>query len=273
MGNKLACIFILLCAFNSFAQKRYMVFANGYLGPHNDAYTTQNLVTQKAPGYWYNIDDTIIQRFQPIVPYYISGHHPISTSAHRSKGRAAASYLLTRFCFFRSKKGFGLNTKPNPEGYAIRYKNGQLCGQNFLQMVKDSFPKTTKKDTLDLVCHSMGYVYSVGFLSALDTHFVLGKILILAPEMPTMGDFNWNSCMEVWQYGSNLGEDKADFICFQDGIAPQAPVNHLDDLMPGKGGRVFVPRICRRGFIKSHHLQDFLWFYDLKPNEKGYFTR
>ena len=145
--------------------------------------------------------------------------------------------------------------------------------ENFLQFAKDSLKSNPRKDTLDIVCHSMGYAYMLGFLTQVDSIYNLGKILIIAPETPDFMGYDWNKFQEVWQYGSNLGEKKADVICMQDGIAPQGPVKNLENLAKEKGGRVFVPKHASRGFIFSHHLNWFDWFYTIHPGDYGFFTR
>lgn len=272
MVNKL--LFLLLCSSISIhAQQHVLIFANGYLGPKKDHIPRDNGVTTKEQSYWYNYDDTIINRFAPTTPIYISGHHPLKTSPHRSIFRFSCSYIFTRFVWFRSKRGFGLNTKPNPEGFLTRYENGKICGQNFLQFAKDSLKSNPRNDTIDIVCHSMGYAYILGFLTQVDSIYNLGKILIIAPETPDFMGYDWNKFQEVWQYGSNLGEKKADVICMQDGIAPQGPVKNLENLARGKGGRVFVPKYASRGFIFSHHLNWFDWFYTVHPGDYGFFKR
>ncbi len=272
MGNKLVVAFILW-ALLGYSQQHILVFSNGYLGPKKDNIPRDNGVTSKRQSYWYDYDDTIINRFLPATPVYISGHHPLKTSPHRSKFRFACSYVFTRFIWFRSKRGFGLNTKQNPEGFLTRYENGKICGRNFLQFAKDSLKSNPRKDTLDIVCHSMGYAYILGFLTQVDSIYNLGKILIIAPETPDFMGYDWNKFQEVWQYGSNLGEPKADIICFQDGIAPQGPVKNLEHLDAAKGGRVFVPKHASRGCIFSHHLNWFDWFYTVHPGDYGFFTR
>ena len=132
MANKLW-IFLLLCTFQAHSQ-RVLLFANGYLGPDKDKIPRNNGVTMKPQGYWYSYDDTLVKRFHPTAALYVSGHHPMSTSMHRSKARFAASWLISKCLWVRSKKGFGLNTRPNPEGFNIRFENGKICGQNLLKL-------------------------------------------------------------------------------------------------------------------------------------------
>ncbi len=273
MGNRVVLIIFLFVSIQIFSQQRIILFVNGYLGYKHDRIETDNTVTTKRKSYWYSYDDSIIARFQPVLPLYASGHHSLSTSTHRNLGRVVGSFLLSRCIPFRGKRGIFLNKRVNPEGFQKRYDSGRLCGQNFLTFVSDSLKKSTHKDTLDIVCHSMGYSYTLGILSVIDTSFVLGKILIISPEMAGYSGYDWNKFSEVWQYGSNLGESKADLVCLQDGIAPQCMVKGLDVVDTAKGGRIFVPKHAKRGFNRSHHLNFFQWFFDLKKGDRGYFGR
>lgn len=255
------------------AQHRYLIFANGYFGPIYDKKPPSTGVTLHEPKYWYSFDDTIIQRFQPSKTFYISGHHSIKTSSHRSLLNAAKSYLITRFIWFKSRRGIGLNHRPNPSGFELRKQNGEECGKNFLRFIQDSIKSNPKFDTLDIVCHSYGYAYTLGFLESVDQVFTLGKILIISPESPQLGAYkNWNAFEEVWQYGSNLGEKESNIIALQDGIAPQAAIKNIETLSKGKGGRIFIPQHTLKGFIVSHHMLFFRWYRKIKPGEFGYFT-
>lgn len=272
MANKLALLF-LLGNLSLLGQQRIIIFANGYLGPKYDNLPRDNGISQEPRSYWYKYDDTLIKRFEPVLPLYVSGHHSLKTSPHRSKFKVGFSYLLTRFLWFPCKKGVGLNTRLNPEGFMTRYKNGQICGKNFLTFAKDSLSSNPKLDTLDFVCHSMGYAYILGFLTQVDSIYTLGKILIFSPESPSFMGYDWNRFQEVWQIGSNQGEKHGDPICLQDGIAPQSAVKGIENISKNKGGRVFVPKDVKRGFNRSHHLGWYSWFYRIKPGDPGYFGR
>jgi hypothetical protein len=266
-------LFALLCSISTSAQKRYMVFANGYKGMKHDKITTTNGVSLEPDSYWLNYDDTLIKRFAPVVPVYIDGHHPLSTSPHRSAWRVYTSFVVSRFQWISRGKGRMLNDKPNLPGFQLRKEHGRICGQNFLQMIYPNDSSARPKDTLDIVCHSMGYSYALGFLSAVDDRFVLGKMLILSAESPGVEGYDWNKFQEVWQYGSNRGEKDADIICRQDGIAPQCAVKNIEQLEKGKGGRYFVPRHAKHGFIRSHHLNWYGWFFEVRRGDWGYFGR
>jgi hypothetical protein len=238
------------------AQKRYLVFSNGYRGLHLDTLTTTNEVYTVSPaggmspaGYWFDIDDTLISRFQPCTPLYIDGHHPVSTSMHRSN--------------------WGFNDEPNEQGFQVRYDNGKRCGENFI----DRYWTHYVPDTLDIVCHSMGYAYALGFIETVSPYVVLGKILILAPESPGVRGMDWNKFQEVWQYGSDRFEKGADITCRQDGIAPQCAVVGIKKLEPGKGGRLFIPKGAKKGFVRSHHLSYWDWFYGIRKGDRGWFGK
>ena len=59
-----------------------------------------------------------------------------------------------------------LNTTPNVEGFELRKSNGRLAGQNLVvQLSKTGFNVET--DKLDIVCHSMGFAYSLGMIEAI----------------------------------------------------------------------------------------------------------
>lgn len=254
------------------AQKSYIIFANGYKGLSLDSVTTKNQYSFERDGYWFAYDDTISSRFPGSTAVYIDGHHPIATSVHRTKWKSFTSYFMSRFGWFPSKRNWTLNDMPNPEGFALRKANGEKCGALFLAyLLANRKDRDNQKDTLHFVCHSMGYAYTLGFLKAVENHVILGKILILAPESPSFEGYTWNSFTEVWQYGSNRYEPDADPTYLQDGIAPQAPVKGIETLLPGKGGRLFVPKHAKRGFIRSHHLSWFEWFHDIRPGDRGYF--
>jgi hypothetical protein len=264
---------LALLSLTLLAQHRYMVFANGYRGMHHDSETTANTIQLEPQGYWYAYDDTLLKRFYTDIPIYIDGHHPLATSSHKTKFRVYASYVASRFGWIPGSKGWMLNDKPNQNGYYQRFSNGILCGDEFLIYADDNDSDESIPDTLDIVCHSMGYAYTLGFLDQVAHRFVLGKILLLAPEAPTLGGFDWNRFQEVWQYGSNRGERRADAPCRQDGIAPQAPVFGIEKLEPGKGGRLFLPKNAPRGFVRAHHLKYYSWFYNIKPGDWGYFSK
>jgi hypothetical protein len=261
---------------NTTEKIRIMIFINGNRGPKFEGVTTNNQLHFKDPtGYWYQYDDTIIKRFEPITPIYFDGHHPLSNSMHRTKFRFLKAYFLSRFCWFSKKSRWVLNQEFNPEGFQEREENGRIAGQKVMNYL-DSIGLKNKEIQVDFVTHSMGYAYSLGLLEVIKPHVKLGKMLAIAPESGGYKGYNWNEFEEVWQYGSNYGEPDADVIYYQDGIAVQMPINGIDKLDKNKGGRIFIPKNwpkSQKGFLRSHHLNWFQWFYTIKPSDKGYFTR
>jgi hypothetical protein len=274
VNKKILLVALSLITITLSAQQRYLVFSNGYRGLHLDTMTTSNDIYTVSPvggmsptGYWFDFDDTLITRFQPCTPLYIDGHHPVATSMHRTKGRSMWSWLVTRFGWV-GRSNWGFNDEPNEEGFQIRFENGKRCGERFVSGIAPQM-----QDTIDMVCHSMGYSYALGFLDAVSPYVVLGKILILAPESPGIRGTDWNKFQEVWQYGSDRFEKGADITCRQDGIAPQCAVVGIDQLNQEKGGRLFIPKGAKKGFIRSHHLSYWDWFYDIKKGDRGWFGR
>ena len=268
-------VFLIALTCSMHAQRRFLIFSNGYRGLHLDSITTSNDIYSVSPpggmspaGYWYDIDDTLIARFQPVTPLYIDGHHPVSTSMHRTKGRSYWSWLVTRFGWI-GRSNWLFNDEPNEDGFQVRFENGKRCGNNFVQ----SYCNAQSTDTLDMVCHSMGYAYALGFLEAVEPHVQFGKILILAPESPGVRGIDWNKFQEVWQYGSDRFEKGADVTCRQDGVAPQCAVAGIEQLERGKGGRLFIPKGAKKGFVRSHHLSYWDWFYRIRKGDWGWFGR
>jgi hypothetical protein len=186
---------------------------------------------------------------------------------HKSKSRFIKAYLFSRFCFISRKSRWVLNDNINASGFMERFEHGKIAGKNFI----DAHYRVGIKDTIDIVSHSMGYAYSLGFVEEIKDKCIFGKMLAFAPESANFMGADWSLFQEVWQYGSNMDQPHSDIICLQDGIAPQTQINGLENMMPNKGGRVFLPEIAKRGFVKSHHLYFYTWFYSIKPNEFGYF--
>jgi hypothetical protein len=287
MGNKLFLFLVLLFSVQAMSQttdstsssanqKRLMVFVNGNRGAKFNKVTTDNSLHLKDPtGYWYNYDDTIISRFQPVQAIYFDGHHPVSTSMHLTNARFLKAYFFSRFCWFSKKSRWVLNTKFNEIGFKVRVENGKIAGQNLLNYLREN-QLLEKQVTIDFVNHSMGYAYTLGILEVVQPYIKLGKFLAIAPESGGLQGTDWNQFEEVWQYGSNMGTAKGDVIYYQDGIAPQTPIKGIENLNPNKGGRVFIPKEWSRfkqGFLKSHHLNWFQWFFLIKPTDRGYFKR
>ena len=283
MENKIIFILVLFqCIFtnaqtisNDTLAHRYLVFINGHRGPKNDKdIASNNIKIKDSTGYWMKYDDAIIKRFPSSKALYLDGHNSIKTSMQRNFVKITASYLGSRFCWFSKKSRWIINPKVNAEGFLIRMKNGAEAGKNYLNLSCNTQKCNTVKDTIDIVCHSFGYAYSIGFIDAIKNKVVFGKILIMAPESANYWGADWTMFQEVWQYGcNNLGNANSEVICHHDGIAPQQQVLGLELMMPNNGGRVFIPENAKKGFIRSHHLDYWSWFFDIKSTDYGYFTR
>lgn len=260
---------------NDSTPKRILLFVNGHRGPKHDKEIPTNLVMNKdVTGYWYNFNDTIIKRFEPHQTIYLDGHNTIRTSMQKNFFHIGLSWFASRFCWISKKSRWVINPPVNEEGFLIRMTNGAEAGKNYLTSSCNTQKCATIKDTIDIVCHSFGYAYSLGFINAVKDKVAFGKILIMAPESAGYYGVDWTLFREVWQYGSNnLGGASADIICLQDGIAPQVQVYGLEVMIPGNGGRLFLPKNAKKGFLRSHHLSYWSWFFDIKPNDFGYFTK
>lgn len=255
------------------SQLRILVFINGNRGPKADKEISDNKLYEKdKTGYWYSYDDTIISRFQPTKAVYFDGHFPVRYSMHRTNLRFAKAYIFSRFCWISKKSRWVFNHKFNPEGFNSRVESGRIAARNLI----DYFQKNkfnTQEITLDFVTHSMGYAYSIGMIEELTGKVRFGKMLSIAPESAAFKGFDLSLFEEVWQYGCNM-EGDGEAICWQDGIAPQTGIPGIDKLPKEKGGRVFIPKEWpkkNRGFVKTHHLNWFQWFYLIQPNHRGYF--
>ncbi len=282
MENKrLILVLFLCCQLSIFGQmipvdttQRFMIFINGNRGPKANHETTDNRLHKKDPtGYWYAIDDTILKRFPGVKPLYFDGHHPVSSSQHRTELNFAKAYFLSRFCWISKRSRWVLNKRPNPEGFQLRVAHGQIAGENILNyLMNEGIP--FEKVKIDIVSHSMGYAYSLGMIDALKSKISFGKMLILSPENASAQGRDWNYFEEVWQYGARADDKEADPICYQDGIAPQVAIPGIENITFSKGGRIYIPSSwpkSKKGFIKSHHLLYYQWFHEIKPGDRGYF--
>jgi len=253
---------------------RYLIFINGNRGPKAKHETTDNRLHEKDPtGYWYALDDSISKRFPGVTPLYFDGHHPVNTSQHRTEFNFAKSYFLSHFCWISKRSRWVLNKKPNPTGFQLRVDHGQIAGENLLNyLAQKGIPLDQVK--IDIVCHSMGYAYALGIFDALKSKVEFGKFLILSPENASAQGRNWTYFDEVWQYGARADDKESDVIHYQDGIAPQVAVPGIAMLDPSIGGRIYIPAHwpkSKKGFVKSHHLTYYQWFYEIKPGDRGYF--
>lgn len=252
--------------------KRILVFSNGYRGPNRDSDVSDNLVTSTDRyTYWMGIDKEFEKRMNPFETYYIDGSHGISTSGHKSMINFGLSIAVVKT--FATKDYYEiLNSKPNEAGFNERREKGKIAGKAFLTARCNSPACMETIDTVDIVCHSMGYAYALGFIDAIQGKVIFGKIYIIAAENACVGGTDWNMFEEVWQYGSNLDQPDPDPVWEQDGIAPQCQVKGLETVSALKGGRAFIPKTWPvKNFIDSHMLFNYFWMFEcIKPGEPGY---
>lgn len=253
--------------------QRVIVFANGYRGPEKNRDVTDNLITSHDRyHYWYKLDDAFITALNPEHVYYMDGSMGVNTSVHGSKLGFGWSYVLAKIFPKAEKSSRILNTGENPAGFEKRMDQGRIAGRSFLQAICTTPACEGRIDTVDIVCHSMGYAYSLGFIEELKGKVVFGKIYILAPESACERGYNWTEFEEVWQYGSNLDQKDKDMTYEQDGVAPQCPVKGIELVDPEHGGRVFIPKDWPyKDFIKSHDTKYFHWIFEcINPGEPGF---
>jgi len=251
--------------------QEYLIFINGYRGPKHDAELPTNQLHFKDPtGYWYKLDDSIQKRFTDTKAIYFDAHHPLSTSSQLKFSKAVRSYVCSRFCWIRKNSRWVLNKTINEKGFQERVENGRLAGIALRNELQGKGPCK-----VHFVCHSMGYAYMLGMIDELTGYVDFGKALILSPEGASAQGRDWSLFKEVWQYGARADDSQSNAIFLQDGIAPQSAVKGIEQLpAQTKGGRIYIPsKYPKRklGFIKSHHLAYYDWFYWIKPEDEGYF--
>jgi len=119
-------------------------------------------------------------------------------------------------------------------------------------------------DTLDIVCHSMGFACALGMIDVMKGQIPFGRFYIIAPEDASAGSVP-AGFTQVWQYGSN---EKTDPLDKQDGVAPQTKCGGLND-----NQRAYIPQdgSVPRGFISSHSIENYGWIFNkLKEGQNGY---
>ena len=260
----------------SLQSEKIIVFINGYRGPKKERDETDHLVTSKDRfNYWFKVDDRFIKILNPQQAFYIDGSMSIHTSNHRTFLNFARSLVRSSYIFRKkaARDNFNrLNTEANPDGFQLREEKGKIGGKALLAALCNSPACEGVQDTIDIVCHSMGYAYTLGLIEELKGKVVFRNIYIIAPENGCQAGQDWSLFKHVWQYGSNLDQKDADPLWEQDGIAPQCAVKGIEELDPSVGGRAFFPKDWKRkNFIDSHMLYNYDWIFDtIKKGEKGY---
>ena len=133
-------------------------------------------------------------------------------------------------------------------------------------MLLNELPNCSENDTLFIVCHSMGYAYSLGMIQELRGKINFGGFYILAPENASVGKTLIKEWKEVWQYGANFEPKQRKAPCLQDGVAVQVKAKGLKN-----GNRVFFPKEMesQMGFFKSHFVGYYTWIFDIPEGKKG----
>jgi hypothetical protein len=124
----------------------------------------------------------------------------------------------------------------------------------------------TTSDTLDIVCHSMGFAYVLGMIEEIKSQMSgihLGGFYIIAPENGCSGSVNISDWQEIWQYGSD--EENTPFNK-QDGVAPQCPIQNIG------ANRAYIPNNVVQGFISSHSVGNYKWIFTKIKGQEGYVT-
>lgn len=260
----------------SIQPQRYLLFVNGYRGPKRDKIETDHLVTSKDRfHYWFKLDNKYIDKLSPQKTYYLDGSMNIGTSNHRTFWSFGKSLILSTFVLRKqkAKDNFSrLNRDTNIEGFQLRKERGKIAGKAFLAAICNVPGCNQIRDTIDIVCHSMGYAYTLGFIEEVKDKVNFRNIYIIAPENACAEGADWNLFQQVWQYGSNLDQKNADPIWQQDGVAPQCQVKDLDSPKVKKGGRVFFPSDWpKKNFIDSHMVYNYYWIFDcIQKGENGF---
>jgi hypothetical protein len=253
--------------------QRYLIFVNGYRGPKYDKHESRNEVYMNdRTNYWFKIDDRFIKRLNPDTSFYLDGSFPVKTSNHHSKLGFGWSYIRSVNACISNRKYKRLNQVSNPEGFDYRYSRGVLVGKAFLNEIHNTPNSYLTKDTVDIVCHSMGYAYTLGLIETIKESIVLGKFYMIAPENAGYKGLDWNRFEEVWQYGSNLGQKDADPLCYQDGVAPQTTAWGIDAQESNHVGRICSPSNWpNKHFVHSHMVYSYDWIFDrIQKGQPGY---
>jgi len=255
--------------------------------------------------YWGGIDNQFKAVRKSDLVYYLDGHMSISTSNHldmltfaeslRSSWCAyypigeitgavntlvnqfvkhplavAISNIANEFCpnnCYHSNDCVQHSTNPNVPGFDQRKAQGYIAGGNLYARL--AAENIASMDTIDIVCHSMGFAYAQGVIEALKELNVeagFGGYYIIAPENACSGEVNVNDWQQVWQYGSNENVSVTP-KWRQDGVAPQCPVGNIGTR------RAYIPDDVVQGFISSHSIGNYGWIFSkLNKDDRGYVT-
>ena len=138
---------------------------------------------------------------------------------------------------------FSSVTRMKNSGFDFRKNGGKEAARDF----KQKYGKLPKRVKIDIVSHSMGYAYALGFAEELQDEYDLGAFYTFAPENPTATQSIPSGIDEFWQYGS--GEEDEPWY-YKDQIAPQKPIPGMDKLKI-KSGQIPIPEDIYKGFTET----------------------
>lgn len=152
----------------------------------------------------------------------------------------------------------------NTVGFETRRSHGEIAGEE-LRKKLNRMHVTGKTDVLDIICHSMGWAYSVGiieFLKETDEYkagkFRFGKLIIIAPENPNGANKSMSYLLtlfeEVKHFGSLGPNDGSIEYCKMDGVAPQSDILGL-----GQFRETFPAGTSKLSFGESHFHGYYKW--------------
>jgi hypothetical protein len=230
---------------------------------------------------WNRFNVLFQQRIQADEVWYADGHHSVSTSNHGSVIHfAGTASMYPPLCQSKYHQCYQtklpsnqrvstmklLATRPNYDGFNLRFQRGKIAGKNLLQVLNEA-PNYSKNDTVYFVSHSMGHAYAMGMSSVLKGKVNLGECYIIAPENPRGKTFASNDWKNVWQYGVFRNGKTKHAPCQQDGVAPQSLVKGLSTTH-----RIPFPKGQSKhmGFFNSHFIGYYTWIFDIPKGKPGY---
>ena len=247
-----------------------------------------------------DIDDSFKRALKASYTFYANGHMGIYTSNHSDmlsftksmESSYSAAYLshealnLLKLIFpsmisisvefkncFHVPSCVILDETPNEPGFNIRREEGRIAGIMFLDALKSKKVRYNLEgkiiDTLDVICHSMGFAYAIGMIEELRSKIAFGRFYIIAPENASSGLVNLSEWQDkgVWQYGSDELTYRNTQPWILDGIAPQTAAKGLYTF-----NRAFIPQDqdIPQDFMKSHQIKYYDWIFTRLSTDKGY---
>jgi hypothetical protein len=287
----------LIEAINNCSSSVITLFVNGYRLDSEDTDTDNGITSYDRYSYWESIEVSFINVLKPNYVYYADGHMGIRTSNHITIVKFAESMYssysagypinealkliplwwtkpitgLLPNCYLQNSC-VKLDTDANVSGFNERKSQATIAGLNLMSELKKlplRFDLNGKIiDTIDIVCHSMGFAYALGIIDELRDKIAFGRFYIIAPENAGSGSVNVDEWEDIWQYGSDEQKHK-DEKWKLDGIAPQTAVGNIGNK------RAYIPDDVTQDFYFSHTISKYGWIFSLPKHDKndnGYVT-